>query len=621
MVLIPGNMHVENIPDLYYETADRVRQYLQVRSAWFCDWHPDGKRMLMATRFSDTFQLHMLDQPGGARKQLTFFKEPISSGAFCTAPGENGFLYSMDQGGGENYQIYYFDKDNGQRKCLTDGLSRNGSPLWARGSTTFAYSSTSRNGRDHDIHLSDIRSPEGSRLICQVQGMWVPLSWSPDNSQLLLLDYISATETYLHIMDVESGEMKSLFAKTENSVAYGNAYWSRDGKGIYFVADLAGEFQQLYYIDLDTRNVEALSAHLNWNISEIELSPDGNLLAVVANEDGVSKLYLMDTQTQQLEPLEMGMGLISHPRFSPDNQSLAFTFNRPQSPADIYTFSLENGEVTRWTESEVGGLNTRHFASPELIRYPSFDELEIPAFYYRPKLNSDRPLPVLIHIHGGPESQFQPGFSSMFQYWLNELNIAVIAPNVRGSTGYGKTYIKLDNGYLREDSVKDIGALLDWIEKQPELDQRRVCVLGGSYGGYMVLASLVHYSHRLKAGVDMVGISNFVTFLKNTKAYRRDLRRVEYGDERDPDMRAFLEKISPTTNADKIKVPLFVAQGLNDPRVPASEAEQIVKTVRENGQKVWYALAKDEGHGFQKQANLEYYYTAVSDFLETFLLD
>lgn len=621
MVLIPGNMHVENVPDLYFETADRVRQYLQVRSAWFCDWHPDGQSMLMATRFAETFQLHLLKQPGGARRQLTFFREPVSSGRFCTAPGEHGFLYSMDEGGGENYQIFYFDLENGQFKRLTDGLSKNSSPLWSPGTTTFAFSSTLRNGRDHDIHLCDIKSPDNTHLICQVQGMWVPVCWSPDSRQLLLMDYISANETHLHLLDVASGEIHPLFPKAETPVAYGDACWSLDGRGLYLIADLETEFQQLYYVDLETRRLTSLTQDIPWNVTDIDRSPDGAYLAVVTNEDGISRLYLLDTATHQLQSVELSMGLVFNPRFSPDSQRLALTFNRPNNPADIYTLDVAGRSLTRWTESEVGGLNTRHFAIPELIRYPSFDELHIPAFYYRPRLSTDKPLPVLIHIHGGPESQFQPAYSSMFQYWINELDIAVIAPNVRGSTGYGKTYIKLDNGYLREDSVKDIGALLDWIACQPELDEKRVCVMGGSYGGYMVLASLVHYSERLRCGIDMVGISNFVTFLKNTKAYRRDLRRVEYGDERDPKMRAFLESISPTTNAHRIRVPLMVAQGLNDPRVPASEAEQIVRTVRANGQEVWYILAKDEGHGFQKQVNLEYYYTAVSEFLETHLLD
>ncbi|HEY9841476.1 MAG TPA: alpha/beta fold hydrolase, partial [Candidatus Obscuribacterales bacterium] len=309
------------------------------------------------------------------------------------------------------------------------------------------------------------------------------------------------------------------------------------------------------------------------------------------------------------------------PRFSPDGLQIGFTLHKPNHPADVWSLRLDNQELVRWTESEVGGLNTASFPTPELIRYRSFDDMEIPAFYFKPRQNSDRPYPVIIHIHGGPESQYRPTYSALFQYWLNELDIAIVAPNVRGSTGYGKRYITLDNGYLREDSVKDIGALLEWIKDHPELDEKRVCVYGGSYGGYMVLASLCHYGDKLRCGMEMVGISNFVTFLKNTKSYRRDLRRVEYGDERDPQMAAFLDAISPTTNAHRIKRPLLVAQGLNDPRVPASEAEQIVSTVRGNGQEVWYLLAHDEGHGFHKQPNLEYYYSTLSLFLETHLLD
>jgi dipeptidyl aminopeptidase/acylaminoacyl peptidase len=227
---------------------------------------------------------------------------------------------------------------------------------------------------------------------------------------------------------------------------------------------------------------------------------------------------------------------------------------------------------------------------------------------------------VLIYIHGGPESQFRPGFSPVFQYYLNELGLAVIAPNVRGSTGYGKNFLKLDNGYKREDSVKDIGKLLDWIKQQPELDSSRVAVIGGSYGGYMVLASMAHFNNRLRCGIDVVGISNFVTFLENTKSYRRNLRRVEYGDERDPRMRRHLERISPTANAHKIAKPILIIQGQNDPRVPASEAEQMLHAIRRNGGEAWYMLAKDEGHGFRKKSNREFYDKTVILFLQKHLL-
>ena len=228
---------------------------------------------------------------------------------------------------------------------------------------------------------------------------------------------------------------------------------------------------------------------------------------------------------------------------------------------------------------------------------------------------------MIVNIHGGPESQSRPSFSSTTQYYVNELGIAVIYPNVRGSRGYGKTYLKLDNGRRREDSVRDIGALLDWIAAAPDLDADRVAVTGGSYGGYMVLASVVHYGDRLRAGIERVGISNFVTFLENTQPYRQDLRRVEYGDERDPDMRAFLTQISPLTRVDKITTPMLISQGQNDPRVPASESEQIVAALKKGDIPVWYALARDEGHGFRKKSNRDYLSAVTAMFVQRHLLD
>jgi len=324
---------------------------------------------------------------------------------------------------------------------------------------------------------------------------------------------------------------------------------------------------------------------------------------------------------------EMPVGRLSGLRFSPDGRRLALSMDGAQSPADVFTLELGAGateatELTRWTRSEVGGLDTSRFVEPELIHYPTFDEVdgkprEIPAFLYDPP--GEGPHPVILSIHGGPEGQYTPGFRSSFQLWIATLGAAVIAPNVRGSSGYGKEYVKLDNGFNREDTVKDIGALLDWIATQPQLDESRVAVIGGSYGGYMVLASLTHYSDRLQAGVEIVGISNFVSFLENTQDYRRDLRRVEYGDERNPKMREFLERISPSNNAERIRAPLFVAQGQNDPRVPVTESEQIVREVRAAGYDVWYMNALNEGHGFGKKENRDLYGQIVALFLEKHL--
>jgi dipeptidyl aminopeptidase/acylaminoacyl peptidase len=307
-------------------------------------------------------------------------------------------------------------------------------------------------------------------------------------------------------------------------------------------------------------------------------------------------------------------------RWHPNGRELGFTLSSARSPADVYSIEIETGKLERWTFSETGGLNPESFSEPELIRWKSFDGRMISGFLYQPPARFARPRPVMIKIHGGPEAQYRPGFLGADNYFLNELGVAIIQPNVRGSAGYGKTFLALDNGMKREDAVKDIGALLDWIGTRPDLDKERVMVTGGSYGGYMTLAVMTHYNDRVRCALEVVGISNFVTFLERTEAYRRDLRRAEYGDERDPQMREFLLRISPLTNAHKIRKPMFIVQGKNDPRVPASESEQMVAAIRDNGVPVWYLLAEDEGHGFAKKKNRDVQLAATVLFVEQHLL-
>jgi dipeptidyl aminopeptidase/acylaminoacyl peptidase len=349
----------------------------------------------------------------------------------------------------------------------------------------------------------------------------------------------------------------------------------------------------------------------------------------VTNEDGASRLYLLNTRNHRYSSVEkIPLGLISNLDFSPDGRRLAVTLSTSQTPSDVYVLELGRrpesaGRLVRWTFSEVGGLDPKHFAEPELLHYPTFDlredkQRKVPAFIYRPR--GAGPHPVIIHVHGGPEAQYRPGFSGHAQMWVAELGAAVIAPNIRGSTGYDLDYLALDNDFRREDAIRDIGALLDWIAGQPDLDQDRVAIYGASYGGYVVLASAVMYSDRLRAGVDVVGISNFVSFLENTEDYRRAFRRYEYGDERDPEMRAYLERISPLSNADRINIPLLVVQGRNDPRVPASESEQIVKALRDRGQPVWHIEALNEGHGYERKENRRVYEQAAVLFLRQYLL-
>ncbi|MCX7006280.1 MAG: alpha/beta fold hydrolase, partial [Kiritimatiellaeota bacterium] len=351
------------------------------------------------------------------------------------------------------------------------------------------------------------------------------------------------------------------------------------------------------------------------------LARDGKTLAFVANEDGVSKLHLLDPRSgKERATPSLPLGVIGGLKFHENSRDLAFTMSSARSPSDVFSLDVESGRVERWTESESGGLNTATFVEPELIKLKSFDGLGISAFVYRPDpARFPGPRPALVIIHGGPESQSRPQFLGRSNYLLNELGIALVVPNVRGSAGYGKTFLTLDNGFKREDSVKDIGTVLDWIGRDKQLDAARVAVYGGSYGGYMSLACMEHFADRLRCGVDVVGISSFVTFLKNTQDYRRDLRRVEYGDERDPAMLAFQEKIAPLNNVARITKPLFVVQGKNDPRVPVTEAEQMVKAIRDRGGVVWYLMAKDEGHGFAKKKNADFQFSSMILFFREHL--
>ncbi|RLB50779.1 MAG: S9 family peptidase, partial [Deltaproteobacteria bacterium] len=449
------------------------------------------------------------------------------------------------------------------------------------------------------------------------QGHWVPLDWSRDGKQLLLAEYISINDSRLYVVDVATKKVTCISPEAPRA-SYRAALFDQSGKNVYLATDREGEHVELYEVAIASGKHQPLSRHLKWNVAELALSSDGRTLAFTVNEGGWGTLRLLDTRTgRELPKPAVPKGIVIGLRFARGAPVLGFTLLGPTESGDAYSWDLRRKQLTRWTESEVGGLDPARFVAPELIEFPSFDGRKIPAFYYRPRTQGSHP--VVVRIHGGPEGQARPYFRAMIQYLVVERQVAVLVPNVRGSDGYGKSYLLLDNGFKREDSVKDIGALLDEIARRPELDEKRVAVLGGSYGGYMVLASLVHFGDRIVAGIDYVGISNFVTFLKNTKAYRRDLRRAEYGDERDPKMHDHLQRISPSTNAHTIVSALFVAHGANDPRVPLSETEQIVEAVRKQGRDVWYLVANNEGHGFRKKDNRDLFNELTVLFLERHL--
>jgi dipeptidyl aminopeptidase/acylaminoacyl peptidase len=619
---VPDNLVVEGVPPIPPELKADAGRYLEFRAAGFNSWHPVRREMLITTRFADSMQLHLVKMPGGDRKQLTFLPEPVAGGSFQPKSG-NYVVFGQDQGGGEFYQIYRYDVADGRIHLLTDGKSRNMGGRWAESGKWIAYTSTRRNGKDNDIYVIDPARTNTNRRVLEVQGGgWSVQDWSPDESKMVLIEYISINESYLHLLDIAAGSKELLTPKSDPKISYSGAKFAKDGQSLFVTTDRDSEFQRLSQFDLKSRQFRVLTDHIRWDVDEFELSPDGKTIAFISNEDGVGVLHLLNTKTgkEQRVP-KLPLGIPSNLQWHENGRDLGFNLTSAKSPADVYSLDVKSGKIDRWTESETGGLPTDNFVDPQLIKLKSFDGTAVSGFLYRPdpkRFPGKRP--VLLNIHGGPEGQSRPGFQARNNYYLQELGVAIFYPNVRGSAGYGKTFLTLDNGFKREDSVKDIGSFIEWVKRDAALDGDRIAVIGGSYGGYMVLASTTHFNDQLRCGVDVVGISSFLTFLKNTQDYRRDLRRAEYGDERDEKMREHLEKISPITNVQKIKKPLFVVQGKNDPRVPVTEAEQMVKAIRDQGGTTWYLMAKDEGHGFAKKKNNDFQFLSTILFFKQFLL-
>lgn len=606
-----GNLVTENVPTAPIELKERLQRYENVRGHSFQDWTGDGG-ILIATRFGNVNQIHEVRFPLGARRQLTFYTETV--GSADVSPSGGAFLFGKDRGGDEYFQSYLFNLGTGDVTQFSEPGSRNGSGLWADDGSVVAWARTTAGDPNNDILVANPADPESRRVVLEGEGAIGPVDWSADGRTLLLQRYISIAKSRLFKLDVASGTLTEI--NPEDDVAYSGGALLSDGS-VLTVTDKDSEFANLVRIAPDGTTT-TYTGDIDWDVSDWTLSPDETTVAFTLNEGGLGTIRLLDVASGHVRPgPTLPVGIASGLTFSPSGTQLGFTFNGATSPADAWSFDIATLNLTRWTEAETGGLNTAGFLTPEMFSYPNTDGIDIPAFIYRPE--GTGPHPVIVSIHGGPESQSRPGFNSTYQYWAKELGLAVVVPNVRGSSGYGKTYVSLDNGLNRKKSVEDIGALLDWIATQPDLDASRVVVHGGSYGGYMVLASMIDYGDRLAGGVNIVGISDFKTFLENTEGYRVDLRREEYGDERDPVVAAFFDEISPLKNAHKITKPLFIIQGYNDPRVPYTEAEQILAAVKANGVMHWFMMAMDEGHGFRKLSNREAQREAETLFLQEIL--
>ncbi len=622
LVLPNENLIAENIPEISKELANQVKKYSEARGASLVAIHPTNNEIVISTRFAATAQLHKVTQAMGARTQITFFDEPISGATFEPTKGDY-MIYSRDAGGNEFGQLYKFDLKTLQSKLLTDGgRSQNGGINWRKDGKGFYYMSTKRNGGDRDIYFMDPNNPASEKLILERKGGgWGISDISLDNKNLLISEYISANESHIWNLDLETNKLSEVTDRKATGIIQNNSSFSNTENEIWFVTDKENEFERLATYNLTTKKTSYHTSSINWNVESYDLSEDKKSLIFITNEAGVNKMYLMNTAAKIfIEVKNLPIGLLGSASFTKDNQSIFFTQSTAKTSSDVYKLNIKTGSISAWTKSEMGEMQEQDLSLPKAIAWKSFDGLEISGFYYPAAAKFSGKRPVLINIHGGPEGQSMASFLGANNYYTNEMGVAIIFPNVRGSSGFGKTFIANDNGFLREDSVKDIGALLDWIAQQPDLDKDKVMIMGGSYGGYMTLATAFHYADRIKCSVDIVGISNFNTFLKNTEEYRRDLRRVEYGDERNPEMAAFFEKIAPLNNIDKIKKPLFIIQGTNDPRVPVTEATQMRDKLKAQGNTVWYLEAKDEGHGFKKKPNVDYQRLAVIRFMEEYLL-
>lgn len=604
-----GNQIFENVPEAPQAVKESIARYQNARSAYFADWLPDGS-MLIRTRFGATNQVHHVDKAGGDRQQITFYDDPIAGAD--VVPKSSAFVFTKDTGGDEWFQLF-LSGGKGADVRLTEPGTRNLGLVFTPDGKTAIWGVSRKGDPDTDIVAVDLALPGKPRTLFEGTGAVQPLDVSADGKTVLFGRYLSITESKRYLLDIATRKVTEIAAGVKT--AYDGGRFLPDGKRIMLLSDRDSDTMRLVEINLATGKDTVVTPGLKWDVEAFDISKDGRLLAYSVNEDGYSLVRLMDLKTRRaLAQPTLPVAVLSGLKFSGDGSKLAIGLSTPKSAGDVWAWDIKKATLTRWTTSELGGLDVAKLVEPKLVRVNSFDGLSVPAFVYMPKASG--PAPVIIDIHGGPEGQSRPGFNPIHQQMVNELGAAVIVPNVRGSTGYGKKYVQLDNAEKREDSVKDIGALLDWIKTQPGLDASRVVVYGQSYGGYMVLACMTHYSDRLAGGVDRYGISNWVSFLTNTEAYRRDQRRAEYGDERIPEMKAVFDKISPLNNVGKITKPMLIMQGLNDPRVPPAESRQIVDALRARGIAVGYVQFKDEGHGFLKKPNNDARREAEAVFLQ-----
>lgn len=627
-VPVPPELTLEGVPPIPATLAERLRPYGEFRSHALLSWHPRERRMLVRRRLEDTYQVHGVEAPGAAPRPLTDFPDAVTSASYHPVHGEY-FIFAMGEAGNEVLRLHRFDLATGKATAISPAGERAVGGAWSRRGERFAFTTVTVDRDNPDrvaktaLHVLDPREPRSRRVVARWSGgAWRSFRFSEDGKRLVFLEVVSSRERHVWVMDVASGSRRRISPASREPVAYSDPHFSRDGRGVITTSDRGSEFRRLVYLPVGGGRERVLTAHLRHDVDDVEISHEAGLIAFTTNENGSHVLRFMDARTfAELPRPPLTHGVIGGLEWRRDAPEVGFHITAARSAGDVFSYDVRANRITRWTNGNSPEVNTSEFAEPRVVKWLSFDGLEVSALHYHPPARFAGRRPVCINLHGGPASQARPGFLGRGNYLVNELGIALIYPNVRGSSGFGKTFAALDDGYRREDAVKDVGALLEWIRAQPDLDAGRVMVAGGSYGGYLALAASVHFADRIAGAVSVAGISDFVTFLERTESYRRDQRRAEYGDERDPSMRRFLESIAPLNHAGRIVRPLFVAHGRNDPRVPFGEAERIVAALRSRGNPAWFMAAADEGHGFARKPNADYLFYATVEFARRALLE
>lgn len=593
--------------------ADIVR-YLMARGALQTGISPDGRTVAFAYRVTGEPQLWVVDAAGGWPRQLTY-GSAISF--FRWTPDGEHLLVGRDTDGNEREGYYLLSRDGTEETELlakSDAFRVFG--MFSSDGSRFIYSSTERNGRDFDIYVADV--PSGNmRPVYQGTFGFFPRAWQPGGDLVVVTETRGEDASDVYLLDVASGDMTSIF-RPEVAAAYNDFAWLPDGSGFYLATNQDREYAALAFYSLADERLRFVDAP-NADVGNVSLSGDGRYLAWTTNVDGYSRMHAIDRSNKKpLTPPELPPGVYDL-EFSTVSSSLNIKVTGPATPGDVFVWIVAGNEVSRPVESSLAGLVPDSFVVPESLRYPARDGVGLQGLLYLPdESTSAVPPPVVVKVHGGPTGQSRPTFQPQVQYLVNN-GIAVFDVNVRGSTGFGKTYTRLDNREKRLDSVRDLVDTVAYLSKDERLNTNRIAVMGGSYGGYMVNAVLGSYPGTFDAGISRVGVSDWVRALQEASPGLKASDRIEYGDIREEQWQAFYRVNSPIHNAHRINVPLLVQHGANDPRDPVTESDRLVTTIREAGGDVTYMRFPDEGHGIDKQPNRIAYYRAMASFLERHL--